>query len=402
MPARLLPIAAAFLALCRAAPATFIHPGVVVGAADLASARARLAAGVEPTAAFAATAARLPAGQASYIPKGPPANGTISCGYYDKPDIGCSAQQNDLDSAYTQALLFALGGEQPLAAAARRTLALYAGGLKRYTNNTAGTCCGNEALQAAWVGAKFARTAELLRHTAGSGWSGADTAAMTRLLYDVHLPLLIHGTPANGNWLASFVEAMVGMAVFNEDAALYDTAVAFWRARAPSYFYIAPDGGAPPPNPQPNCDPQPVCEWYNQTVFNASVAGVCQETCRDMGHMQMGFAAFVNTGATALLQGDDLIAEQAPRLLAAAEFAASILGGARSNTDPLLCNGRAGGVLVALAPTFEIAHANFARLGLDDKLTRAHLAQNVRPHYASSGEFYICGPWETISHGLPL
>jgi hypothetical protein len=52
----------------------------------------------------------------------------------------------------------------------------------------------------------------------------------------------------------------------------------------------------------------------------------------------------------ALLQGDDLIAEQAPRLLAAAEFAASILGGARSNTDPLLCNGRAGGVLVVQDP----------------------------------------------------
>ena len=116
----------------------------------------------------------------------------------------------------------------------------------------------------------------------------------------------------------------------------------------------------------------------------------------------MGFAAFVNTGATARLQGVDLIAEQAPRLLAAAEFAASIASGARSNTDPLLCNGRAGGVEVALAPTFEIAHANFVRLGLDDPRTRAYLANNVRPHFAAIGEFYICGPWETISHGLPI
>ena len=309
----------------------------------------------------------------------------------------------DIDSAYTQALLFSLGvGGAPLAAASRRTLALYTAGLKRYTNNTDGTCCGNEALQAAWVGAKFARTAELLRHTPGSGWTDAETTAMKGLLYNVHLPLLINGTPANGNWMASFIEAMVGMAVFAEDGALFDKAVAYWLARAPSYFYITADGAAPPPDPQPNCSPQPVCEWYNQTVFNASVTGVCQETCRDMGHMQMGYAAFVNTGATALLQGVDLLAEQAPRLLAAAEFAASIASGARPNTDPLLCNGRAGGVEVAVAPTFEIAHANFVRLGLDDPLTRAYLANVVRPHFAASGEFYICGPWETLSHGLPL
>jgi hypothetical protein len=300
MPALLLPIAAAFLALCRAAPATFIHPGVVVGAADLASARARLAAGVQPTAAFAATAARLPAGQASYIPTGPPANGTISCGYYDKPDIGCSAQQNDLDSAYTQALLFALGaGDASLAAASRRTLGLYSAGLRRYDNGTAGG--GNEALQAAWAGAKFARTAELLRHTPGSGWTQADSDALSAMLRSSTIPLLIHGTPANGNWLASFVEAMIGFAVFAEDAALYDTAAALWRGRAPSYFYITADGAAPPRNPPPNCSPQPFCEWYNQTVFNASTTGVCQETCRDMGHMSMGFAAFVNGAATAAL-----------------------------------------------------------------------------------------------------
>ena len=55
-----------------------------------------------------------------------------------------------------------------------------------------------------------------------------------------------------------------------------------WRARAPAYFYVTSDGTGPPPDPQPNCQPQPVCEWYNQTVFDARVNGVCQETCRDM------------------------------------------------------------------------------------------------------------------------
>ena len=398
--------AALSLALCACAasgaPASFGHPGGVVGAADLAAARARLAAGVEPTTSFVRAAAARPQGKASYAAGGPPANGTISCGYYDKPDIGCSAQMADVDAAYTQALLFALGaGDAALAAASRRILTLYTAGLKRYTNNTEGTCCGNEALQAAWVGTKLARTGELLRHTAGSGWSDAETAALSALLYNVHVPLLIGGTPANGNWEASFVDTLVATAVFSENATLYDNAVARWRGRAPSYFYIASDGAAPPPNPQPNCAPQPVCEWYNQTVFDARVSGVCQETCRDMGHMQMGFAAFLSGAATATLQGDDLLREQGPRLFAASEFAASLLNGARPVTDPLLCSGRAGGVIGSLAPTFELAHALFARLGLDDAQTRRQLA-NVRAKFVASGELYICGPWETITFGLPL
>jgi hypothetical protein len=398
--------AIALALLARAAtpaPATFAHPGVVVGQQDISAARARLAAGAEPTTSFFRAASSLPQGRADYVPTGPPANGTISCGYYDKPDIGCSSQMRDVDAAYTQALLFALGGYPALAAASRGIVNLYSAGLKRYTNNTDGTCCGNEALQAAWVGAKFARTAELLRWTPNSGWTAADTAAFAAMMYEVHLPLLVNGTPANGNWEASFIEAMIGTAVFSENATLYDRSVAYWRGRMPSYFYTTSDGPSPPLNPQPNCSPQPYCEWYNQTVFDARVNGVCQETCRDLGHMQMGFAAFTNGAATATLQGDDLLRAEAPRLFAAAEFVTALQASGRANeTNPLLCNNRPGGVLGGMAPTFELAHALFARLGMDDANTRSWLRERVRPNFLSSGEFYICGPWETISHGLPL
>lgn len=273
------------LARVSAAPRTFVHPGVLVGAADLAGARSRLAAGTEPTASFFARAVSSAGGSLNYKPSGPPRNGTISCGYYDSPNIGCSAEDSDVDSAYTQALIFAISGNVSYAAHARATINLYSSGLKRYTNNTEGTCCGNEALQSAWVSAKITRAAELLRHTPGSGWTSADSAAFTSLMYNVHLPHLINGTSANGNWMASFLEGMLGIAVFSENATLFDHAVSAWQDRAPSYFYITADGAAPPLDPQPNCEPQPVCEYYNQTVFNASTSGVCQETCRDMGHV---------------------------------------------------------------------------------------------------------------------
>ena len=265
---------------------------------------------------------------------------------------------------------------------------------------------------------------QLLRHTPGSGWTDADSTAFNHLMYDVHLPLLFNGTSANGNWMASFIEGMLGIAAFSENATLWAHAVTAWEGRMPSYWYVASDGSAPPPNPQPNCDPQPVCEvrrvgereaggpaplmalsllpaqWYNQTVFNATVSGACQETCRDMGHMQMGFAAFLNGGATAALQGDDLLASHAPRIFAASEFAAQLLLNATPAAVPpaLLCSGAP--VKLGLMPTFEVAHSLFARLGLNDTLTQAQLATNVRLHANQYGS--QVSVWETLSHGLPL
>lgn len=115
----------------------------------------------------------------------------------------------------------------------------------------------------------------------------------------------------------------------------------------------------------------------------------------------MGFAAFVNGAATATLQGDDLLSAEAPRLFAASEFVSTLLSGARSRTDPLLCDGRAGGVIGGLAPTLELAHGVFAGLGLDDVQTRAQLV-NVRAQTLAAGQFWICGPWETLAFGLPL
>jgi hypothetical protein len=318
----------------------------------------------------------------------------------DKPNVGCIEQDADISAAYTQALLFALGGNASLGAASRATLSLYSNGLKRYTNNTEGTCCGNEALQAAWQSSKMTRVAELLRHTPGSGWTDADTTAFTALMYSVHLPHLYWGTLSNGNWMASFVEGMLGIAVFSENATLFNHAAAQWVDRMPSYWYIESDGSEPPPNPQPNCSPQPVCEWYNQTVYNASVSGVCQETCRDMGHMQMGFAAFINGAATAELQGLPLLTQHAPRLLAASEFAAALQLNATPPAVPpaLLCSGMA--VRLALAPTFEVAHAYFARLGLADTQTQRQLVRNVRPSANPTGSQMSL--WETLSHGIPI
>ncbi len=114
----------------------------------------------------------------------------------------------------------------------------------------------------------------------------------------------------------------------------------------------------------------------------------------------MGFGAFINGATTAFLQGVDLFEEQAPRLLAASEFAAALLSGAVSPNSTLLCSGK--GVQLALAPTFEVAHANFARLGLSDPATQTLLRTVVRPKTAAAQYGSQVAIWETLSHGLPL
>ena len=68
------------------------------------------------------------------------------------------------------------------------------------------------------------------------------------------------------------------------------------RLTTQAYFYnFIKDGGAPVPFPPG----REGASWYNQTVFNASTNGVCQETCRDFGHMQMGLGGCVAAAATA-------------------------------------------------------------------------------------------------------
>lgn len=56
------------------------------------------------------------------------------------------------------------------------------------------------------------------------------------------------------------IEGMIGIAVFTENATLYDRAVGYWRQRVPSYLYHWPsDGGTPKPAPR-----TPLPSWFGQ------------------------------------------------------------------------------------------------------------------------------------------
>lgn len=99
--------------------------------------------------------------------------------------------------------------------------------------------------------------------------------------------------------------------------------------------------------------------------------------------------------STFAAQGIDVFAEEAPRLVAAAEFAAKYLLGAPA--PPILCSGAP--LHLARVATFEIAYAELAaRLGNAMPLTWQRITTAVRNF---SGQDGIVSVWETLTHGEP-
>ena len=364
---------------------TFTHPGVFMNASDLSILVSRVAAKADPQTSALAIANSSFVGSLRYKPYGPPVQGIIACGPYDNPNIGCVNETFDADSALLHSMLYIITDNVAHAALSRKIINLYTSGLIGYAD-------GNAPLQAGWCGSKWVRAAEFLRYTPNSGWTSADTDAFKSMIMNIHLPLIYNGSSYNGNWEMTMIEAMIGFSVFVEDAALFTHAVDFWRQRTPAYFYnFAADGNSHAPFPPK----RGATSWYNQTVFNASTNGVCQETCRDLVHMQMGLGSCLNAAATARINGVDLFAEEAPRLTGAMEFASEWLLKGGSPQSDLLCSGKNITIGIPVA-TMEVGFRELGvRLNNNLSLVVQHL-KAVRPIAPPDS---LCSEWETLTHG---
>jgi len=365
-----------------AAPAAFQHPGVFIGAAQLAFVRKSALAGADPFAAALKKALASPLGSVDYAPQGPPASNVIECGSFSKPNHGCSAEDADGAAAFLGLVLFSVTGDARHAAVATRIMRGYSR-LRGYNNS-------NGPLQAAWGLSKWARAAELAAHLPGTGWTEADAGSFSAMLARAAVPLVENGARENGNWELSMIEGLLGFAVLTENATLFDRAVEFWRQRVPAYFYnFAQDGGKPRPAPRG------APSWYGQAVFSAATSGVAQETCRDLGHTTYSVAAASNAAETALLQGVDLWGDEQERLATSFEFNARLmLAGVKSPPD--LCSGKP--VSVAEYPSFEVA---LAALGGRRKVSMpnvlAHVLASVRTNADPVDSHMMV--FETLTHG---
>jgi hypothetical protein len=362
------------------AAGAFRHPGVLLNAGQLAFVRDKIRAGAAP---WKAAYDSMAASRWAALTWMPLARDIVECGSGSNPNLGCSDERADAEAAYAHALLWVFTGDEAHAKKAAEILDAWGKVLKNHTNS-------NARLQAGWAGAVFPLAAEILRATY-PGWSAAQVDQFKQMLKTAFLPVIINGDAgSNGNWELVMIEAMMAIAVFNDDHATFDHAVGMWRKRVPAYMYLKTDGMYPVPPPGANkSTPQAiVAYWQGQTMF---VDGLAQETCRDFGHTEWGIAAALGAAETAFQQGVDLYHDEAARLRAAMEFHADYVLG--KPAPAWLC----GGMLsLGAVPTFEIGYNHLHdRLGMDLPLTLQYLEKKTRLDPTPVSYFVA---WETLTH----
>jgi hypothetical protein len=388
---------------------TAVHPGVLLSQAQLNYMKIMVQAHADPFYSAFVKAQNSTWGSLTYVPLGPPAGGIMQCGSTSMPDIGCSASDSDGTAAYVQALLWYITGNQTYANNAINIMNTYANNFKGYAGYTpgdpcpSGTDCSNGPLQAAWDSQKWPRAAEIIRYS-NAGWPAAQAAAFGTMLNTYMRPLLINGSTSNGNWEISMIEGLIGIGVYNDDAVAFNTGVTYWQQRVPAYFYYHTDGGQPVPAPRGTAD------WYGQAVYDPSVDGVSQETCRDFGHAQYGISGSLDAAETAGIQGINLYQNTQSvtdgsqgtfnvnaqnRLTSALEFNAYYL---LNNPVPTSVCG--GTVTLQIYPVDEIGYNEYHnRLGLTLPNTLQYLQTVIRQLPAKSMTESHIMVFETLSHG---
>ena len=177
----------------------FVHPGVLVDAAQLSFAAQQVTAGVQPFAATFETLKKDTWVTNRNASMGSGWNGSIGCGYYGHPDFGCSNETGDAQAALMDAMLWAYTKDPAWAHKAIGILDYYAVHMKQYQD------WGNGKLQAAWSADKWSRAAEIINST-GAGWPQENAKAFADMLQAVAVPMLWNGSCFNGNWELSMIE----------------------------------------------------------------------------------------------------------------------------------------------------------------------------------------------------
>ena len=352
--------------------AGFRHPGVLLNRAQLDLIKQRVENGTEPQKTAFAKMLTDPLADLSYRPS---PRGTVECGSYSKPDLGCKDERRDSEAAYSQAIAWYVTGNPKYAQNAIHIMNAWA------TTLSGGHTNSNGPIQAAWSSSVWPRAAEIIRYTF-DGWAPGDIERFKQMLVKQYVPSMINGSDENGNKELAMSEALINIGIFNDDRALFDAGVKMWRGRAPAYIYLKSDG----PKPLLPADGKPAI-WGNKGKTTAMVDGLLQESMRDAHHANMAFASMVNAAETAWQQGLDLYAEQGDRMIAAMEFQAQFLPPNKATPPPSL--------EFSLQPTWEIAYNHFHHRLRRELPKMAAVIPTNRPTGADTNHMV----WETLTHG---
>lgn len=312
------------------APQNFVHPGIVIGQEQLDFVKSKVQAKQSPW--FDAYQSLLTSRFGDLTRESKP-RAVVDCGFYNKPDNGCTDESHDALTAYGTALLWYVTGEQKFADRSISIMNDWSKVLTAHTNQ-------NAPVQAGWAAASWVKAAEIIRYS-NAGWGDDDIQQFKKMLEEVYLPIVIPGSSYNGNWelgtqnpllfllllLCNFpelvcihlltnlnhqkvmMEAAQGISVFNEDRDSYDKAMQKFLGRAPAYVYLTSDGPYPKIAPDHKISTREEVEgfWFGQKVFGEN--GIAQETCRDFCHLGSGLSSMAHIAETSRLQGWDLLKE---------------------------------------------------------------------------------------------
>lgn len=362
----------------HSAPAVFAHPGVTVSGSQLDFARAQVQAGAQP---WKSAFDQMKASKYADLNRTPKPRATVECGSYSNPNHGCTDEREDAIAAYTDALAWYITRDARYAQKAIQIMDAWSGTITAHTNS-------NAPLQTGWAGSSWPKAAEIIKYTYTGGW--ADQNRFSTMLRDVYLPVVTKGSNSNGNWELSMTEAAVGISVFLEDKASYDTAMARFRTRAAAYVYLASDGDLPKTVPGQNLNTRDkiVSYWQGQSTF---VTGLTQETCRDLTHTGYGISAISHIAETSRIQGQDLYGtDVGERLRQALGFQSKYQLG--TAVPDWLCG---GSLKLGLGPVTEVGYnALHNRRGVAMTNTQTLTLAN-RP--AGTDNLFVA--WETLTHG---
>ena len=229
---------------------------------------------------------------------------------YSLDDGESNAQRNDAFAAYSLALLWYFSGNDAYGKLAIAILNSWSV-LQAFDAGT-----DQDKLQAGWTGAVFAPAAEIMRLY--SGWSAAQIASFQAMFRRAYYPQLNTMSTWNGNVDLTQIDALMAIAVFNDDLYEFNIGLARLANRLPAYFYLTSDGPLPPSIAGDKGNtPQ---FWYYPARY---VNGLTQETCRDNGHhTQFSLGSAIHAMETAWHQGVDVYSLYQTRMTAAWELQA--------------------------------------------------------------------------------
>ncbi|MCM0000141.1 MAG: alginate lyase family protein [Erythrobacter sp.] len=344
----------------------FVHPGAMNSAERLDAAAARVALGREPWSSAMREVTELAVPQLAAISQ-------------IDPRVRAEAQASKrlAISTYAHALVWRLTGSRRHGREALRLLDGWAG----FSGFTGGT--DQDKLQAGWLGSLLGEAAEIMRQH--PRWKAHRKTALQAMFRRSFYPHLMQASAWNGNVDLTQVNALLAIAVFNEDRVAFDMGVERLERRSAAYFYLQ-SVGMPPPI---NGDGGNISAFWSHPLRWAD--GLTQETCRDNGHhAQYGLASALHSAEIAWNQGVDVYARQAGRYVAAMELLSQqLLTGDMQGICPNPAATR------NVFDTFEVGFHHFHhRMGMDLPHTQRLIIERVRPHGLSDWNIFH----ETLTH----